>query len=725
MTSTNPPNKGSLPKLRKGIVVAFNDYDLDGKPQWLIHDASRNKFFLIGWLEYEIFERWPLGNIEAIIDSINSETTLHADKEDIENFFMFLKRSYLLRISGYDINKQAAEQQLFKNDSWISWLISNYLFFRIPLVNPDKFLVRTKSIGDFVFSKTIGYLMSVLCLIALYQVSNRWEQFTHTFASVFTMQGVFFAMVAFVISKLCHELGHAYMTRRYGIPVPALGIAFLIFWPVLYTDTTLSWSLTSAQRMRIALAGIWVETYLTIIAALIWCNTDNQTLQTLCYITITVNWMASVLINVSPFMRFDGYYVLADFLKMPNLQFRAFALTRWQIRKILFGWNDPPPEKFNTRMHYFLITYSILTWIYRLILYIGIAVLVYHFFAKVVGIILFLVEVHYFILAPFIEEFKTWYALKTKFVWNINIKITLSVTVALIVLFFMPFKQTYKFPSTLRFAHEFITAPEAGVLVTPLPPIDSKIAANQPIAVIESAQLSQAIFETQLEYNKTMGQFRSASVNPDLLEQKTVLYSDLKRLRAEYQKLLKLRDRMRITVPFDGVLVEKPFDVRPGNYIMKGQWLGDVIKPNSIVIEAYVPQIDITAVHQNATGYFYAYNLNVKPVPVKVISIETMNAKQLDCSYSAELKQQMDQDTIIETPCYHASELGGEIPTYLTDRGTYEPTTSYYRVLLETNEKVVSNYVERGSVFLHSKPQSYATRVFYSIKSVLIEELGF
>ncbi len=96
--------------------------------------------------------------------------------------------------------------------------------------------------------------------------------------------------------------------------------------------------------MKIALAGIQIETYVTIIAALIWCNTDNQTLQTICYVIITVNWMSSLLINVSPFMRFDGYYVLADYLKMPNLQNRAFALTRWQLRKWMFGWQDPPQK---------------------------------------------------------------------------------------------------------------------------------------------------------------------------------------------------------------------------------------------------------------------------------------------------------------------------------------------------------------------------------------------
>ena len=729
MTSTDQPQKpakkGALPKLRKDLAVAFNDYDIQGNPQWLIHDAGRNKFFLIGWMEYEIFERWHLGSMDAIVASINQETTLHAELADVENFILFLKRSYLIRMSGYDISKQATEQNLFKNDSIIHWLISNYLFFRIPLLHPDKFLEKTKPIADFIFSRYTSYVMTVLGLIAIYQLSNRWEQFMHTFPNVFTWQAIFFAMIIFVITKAAHELGHAYVCKSYGVAVPTFGIAFLVFWPVLYTDTTLSWSLNNRQRMHIALAGIWVETYITIFAALIWCNTDNQTLQTLCYIAITINWLASVLINVSPFMRFDGYYVLADYLKMPNLQFRAFALTRWQLRKWLFGWQDPPPEKFSTNMHYFLLVYSLITWIYRLMVYLGIALLVYYFFAKMVGIILFLVEIQYFILAPLIDEFKTWYALRQKFSFNINTKITLTVFSALIVLFFIPVKTTFQFPSTLRFAHEFLNAPEAGILVANLPPAGTKVLANVPIITIKSDQLTQAMRETQLEYEKTISQIRSASVNPEYLNQKSILVSDLKRLRAEYTKLINIQKKLSIRVPFNGILIETPADIRAGTYLSKGQWLGDVINPDKIAIEAYVSQIDINKIKVGTTGYFYGHNYSVPTIPVHVISIELINAKQLDCSYSDMLKQQKDQDAVIETPCYNASELGGEIPTYQADEGAFVPTTSVYRILLATDKPVVSNYVERGTVRLNTPSQSYASRVFYRIKSVLIEELGF
>jgi len=445
-----PPAPQKLPKLRKGLVITFNDYDLDGKPQWLIHDAGRNKFFIIGWIEYEILKRWEQGTAEAIIESISNETTLEVDNNDIENLTRFLANHFLFKQSGYQISHTAKEQQLFKNDNYLHWLVNYYLFFRIPLWHPDKFLCRTKAVANFIFSPYTLYFMIVLGILAIYQLGLQWDSFTHTFSSIISFQGALLYMMVFVVCKLLHELGHAYMCRSFGIPVPTLGVAFLVFWPVLYTDTTLSWSLNSKARMRIALAGMWVETYVTIIAALIWCNTTNVTLQTVCYLVVAVNWVASLLINVSPFMRFDGYYVLADFLKMPNFQPRAFALTRWQLRCWLFGWNDPPPEKFSKNLHYFLVIYSLTTWIYRLIIYIGIAFLVYHFFIKLLGIILFIIELHYFILAPFVNEFKAWLAMREKFHWNTHTIVTASITILLCLYPFLPTYQTVKLPGTIQ-----------------------------------------------------------------------------------------------------------------------------------------------------------------------------------------------------------------------------------------------------------------------------------
>jgi len=719
------PQTARLPPLRNGITFAFNDYDIEGKPQWLIHDASCNRFFLIGWLEHEILSRWHLGTPGAILDAIATETTLQVEMGDIENFYKFLASHFLLKQSGYQILGQAKQQNLFRNENILQWLIGHYLFFRIPLYRPDAFLVKTAAIGRALFSRTTVWIMTALALIALYQLGERWDTFTHTFPSVFTPQGLFFYMIAFSVCKLLHELGHAYMCRSYGVPVPSLGVAFLVFWPVLYTDTTLSWSLTSHQRLRIAIAGIWTETYVTIIAALIWCNTSILTLQSICYLVISVHWMASLLINVSPFMRFDGYYVLADILRMPNLQPRAFALTRWQIRHWLFHWPDPPPEKFGTRLHVFLVTYSIVTWLYRLVLYAGIAALVYRFFIKIGGIILFIIEMYYFILGPFINEARYWAVHREKFSLNWRTRITLLTTIFLSIFLLLPVSQTLRLPATISYYHQVIYAPESGILQTPLPPDGTAFKKGGIIASMYSPWLEEAMREILLDYYKTLNELRRSEVNQNYSPQKNILLSSISKQRSEYAKLQFRREKLIYRAPFDGRLAEAPPDLLSGITVQKDEWLGDLVDPGKIQVEAYVSETDLGRIHTGDSGHFYPMDLDQPSLPVTVKSIEILNAHELHCHFSSAAKENRVNDPPLETPCYHISEFGGDIAVFLTDSGSYVPVNSVYLVTLQTDSSASLAHIGKGSVLLNAKPISLMSRLFYKIKKIWIEQSGF
>ena len=84
MSEAEQPKQINLPKLRQGITCTFGDYDIHGKPHWMINDPGRNKFFIIGWAEYQIFEHWDLGNVDQIIETINNKTTLNIERSDIE-----------------------------------------------------------------------------------------------------------------------------------------------------------------------------------------------------------------------------------------------------------------------------------------------------------------------------------------------------------------------------------------------------------------------------------------------------------------------------------------------------------------------------------------------------------------------------------------------------------------------------------------------------------------
>ncbi len=198
--------------------------------------------------------------------------------------------------------------------------------------------------------------------------------------------------------KAIHELGHALMATRYGVKVPSMGVALMVLAPFLYSDVSDAWRLASRrQRLAIDWAGILAELMLASVALTAWVFLPDGMLKTIAFVTATTSLVMSLVLNLNPFMRFDGYYILADWTGIPNLQTRAIVVGRWLMREVLFGLGAQPPEPFSRRALVILALYAYAIWIYRFFLFLGIALLVYHATFKVLGIILFLIEIGWFI----------------------------------------------------------------------------------------------------------------------------------------------------------------------------------------------------------------------------------------------------------------------------------------------------------------------------------------
>ena len=92
-----------------------------------------------------------------------------------------------------------------------------------------------------------------------------------------------------------------------------------VFFPFLYTDTTDAWRLRNhKERLLINFAGILTELHLALFATFAWAILPDGGLKSVAFFIATTSWISSLAINVSPFMRFDGYYVFSDWLKAEN-----------------------------------------------------------------------------------------------------------------------------------------------------------------------------------------------------------------------------------------------------------------------------------------------------------------------------------------------------------------------------------------------------------------------
>ena len=318
------------------------------------------------------------------------------------------RRDELLRVATMEESAALARAARARRSGWRGFLMHRYLFLRIPLFRPDAFLDATLPLVRPLMSRAVGLAFAVAGLFALLVVARRPDLVAGSFASLMTLDGALAYLAALAVVKALHELGHAYALKRRGGAVPTIGIAFVVLFPILYTDTTDAWLLPRRERLTVDLAGIVVELGVAVVATWLWLVLPEGGARDVAFALASVSWVMSLAVNLNPFMRFDGYHVLADATGIANLQERSFALARWRLREALFAPGEAPPEHFARGSRRALVLYAFVTWGYRLVLFTGIAIFVYQATFKVLGVVLFLVEMAHFVVRPVWREVRRW-----------------------------------------------------------------------------------------------------------------------------------------------------------------------------------------------------------------------------------------------------------------------------------------------------------------------------
>lgn len=144
--------------------------------------------------------------------------------------------------------------------------------------------------------------------------------------------------LAIGVTKIIHELAHGLAARRQGAECHALGLALILFSPALYCDVSDAWRLPRRwPRMAIALAGIWAETVMGAMALCLWWWTRPGLLHDWFWHVTAVSSVATLLVNLNPLARYDGYFLLCDALGLPNLRQQADAVVEQDLRQCLHG----------------------------------------------------------------------------------------------------------------------------------------------------------------------------------------------------------------------------------------------------------------------------------------------------------------------------------------------------------------------------------------------------
>lgn len=248
--------------------------------------------------------------------------------------------------------------------------VRNILSLRLPGWNPDRLLLAMLPWTRWIYHPVTVSILTLIVVSQWLVIAFEFREFRRRLPemeSFFAWPNWLWLWITLAGTKVVHEFGHGLTCRYYGAACREMGVMLLVLSPTLYCDVSDSWRLKSKwQRIAIGAAGMAIESVLSTIALFIWWNTQPGLVHYLCLNVFFVTTISTVIFNANPLLRYDGYYMLADFLGIPNLRSKADRLLQRAFATLCLGIELPPdplePKRGRPWFILFTIASSLYSW---------------------------------------------------------------------------------------------------------------------------------------------------------------------------------------------------------------------------------------------------------------------------------------------------------------------------------------------------------------------------
>ncbi|PPC75546.1 peptidase M50 [Pokkaliibacter plantistimulans] len=697
-----------LPALRNDLQLSEAAAGRDGAPQWTLSDPLTGRYFKLSPTAIRLLRHWALRDPKRVLDAANAEPGLPVLGKELEQLLMFLRGHDLIAASDAEQRKSYVGKARARQNSLWKSVLHQYLFFRIPLWRPDPFLNRSWPWLQRHGRLLLGIGLPLVLIIGLFLVSRDWVRYTHSFPHLFTLPGMATFGIALVFAKFIHEMGHAYLAKRAGCRVQSIGLAFIVLFPLFYTDVTDAWKLKDhRQRILIGAGGILAELTLACMALLAWTLLPEGPARTAAFMLSSATWITTVIVNLNPLMRFDGYFLLSDFWRVENLQERAYALCRWRLREWLFSYGAPAPETWSPAMQRKLLIWGYASWLWRFFLFLGIALVVYHFFIKVIGIVLMLVEILWFIGLPILKEMKNWWTLRKASHPAAVLRSGLLLA-ALLGLLIYPWHGSISIPAVLQ-AEKVSTlyAPIAAQVQT-LKVVDGQqVKTGEVLAELTSADLNYRIDIERQRIDVLQQQLRRGAARRETASESQVQEQQLAESLARYRGLVAQREQLLIRAPQDGQVRDIARDMTAGRWVAADMPLLRVTMKGAGKIQGYLPEDSLGRASAGMQGHFIADD---PAWPRLIVTLQTLAPTGSPYLQLEAL----------------ASDYKGPIAVRHDDERKLQPVQAQYSVSFSVNaDSALPEQPLRGEVILQGENESILGGVWRRVAALGIRESGF
>jgi putative peptide zinc metalloprotease protein len=563
-----------MPIRKRPDLTAQKQYYL-GKMCWVVKDPVGLHYFRFQEEEYAILE---MLDGQTSLDEIKErfEEEFPPQKitlEELHQFLGMLHRSGLILSGVPGQGQELLKRRWQRRKQQALAVLSNILCIRMRGIDPERFLDWLYGKTSWFFSRTAFACCILLMLAALSLIIVEFNVFRSKlpeFHQFFNLHNALWLTVTLAVSKILHEFGHGLTCKHFGGECHEMGLMILVLTPCLYCNVSDSWMLPNKwHRAAIGAAGMYVEGILAAICTFVWWYTSPGLINNLCLNIMFISSVSTVIFNGNPLLRYDGYYILADVMEIPNLRQKATQILSRKMSDWFLGIEQPDDPFLPQRNQVFFAAYSIASAIYRWVVVLSILMFLYKVWEpyrlEIIGSILGLMSLYGLLVYPLYQVGKFFYVPgRLDKVKKPRLYASIGGLAALLAVFFLvPFPHSLICTLEVQ-AHKAspIYVQQAGILEKLFVRSGQQVTAGQELAQLKNIDLDLKIcdlssqrdqYEMQLE-NLRKQRFtdpRAAGTMPQVA-------SALKTVEGELKEKSIDRERLRLVAPVAGTVLPPP-----------------------------------------------------------------------------------------------------------------------------------------------------------------------
>ncbi|TAK46587.1 MAG: hypothetical protein EPO27_07610 [Betaproteobacteria bacterium] len=495
------------------------------------------------------------------------------------------------------------------------------LALRFPFWDPDRFLERTLPVVRPLFGWFGILLWLAVVGTGAVLAASHWTDLTENVVDrILAPQNLLLLWLVYPAVKALHELGHAYATKKWGGEVHEIGIMLLVLTPVPYVDASSAWGFRDKRkRMLVGAMGIAVELYLGALALFVWLSVEPGAVRAVAYNVMLISGISTLLFNGNPLLRFDGYYVLADGLEIPNLGTRANKYLGYLAQRYLFGVPDAhsPAESRGERI--WMVLYGLASFAYRVfIMFVIVLFIASKFF--VIGILLAIWAVATQVVMPVAKQIA--FLANSPTIRRQRGR-AVAISVALVagtlgLVFLVPAPSWTRAEGVVWVPEEAqVRAGTEGFVERLLAPVDSPVVRGQPLIEARDPLLPTqvAVLVAQLEELKA----KYESLLLDDRVQAALVREEMVTATAALERTRQREAELTLRSSSGGRFIVPNAADLPGRFVSKGQLVGYVVEPKELTVRVAVDQDDIAQVRQRIRAVEVMLAAwGAEPLPAKI-----------------------------------------------------------------------------------------------------------